>query len=95
VWDVPAANAIRLPEELPDNHELRARRNSLAAFVERNKTRGFLVGDGLEDGRQASPAEVDRLSGGETLRNPAGLIRCDACGRLRGELLAVKGEGWP
>src|SRR3989337_1499519 len=54
---------------------------------------GYLVGDGLEGGRPAAPADIDRLSGLGADGVPKGLTRCMDCRRFAGDYLALDGEG--
>ena len=92
-WGIPVIDAIALPEPLASTPELLARQAALEAFTRSNPATGFLVGDGLEDGRRATPEEVKRLSGRVQDRIPRGLRRCAGCGAFRGDYLAVLGEG--
>jgi hypothetical protein len=73
--------------------ELLARQAALEAFARRNRSSGYLVGDGLEGGRRATPLQVKRLSGRDEDGIPRGLRRCARCGAFRGDYLAVRGEG--
>ncbi len=94
VWGVPLAGQLHLPVPLPPSEELNRRVRALAAFIEREgSTDGCLVGDGLEGGRRATPAEVARLAVRDPEARPPGLVRCADCGWLRGEWLATQGEG--
>jgi hypothetical protein len=94
VFGMPLTGRLLLPEPLPDTEELRTRARALDAFIERvAATDGYLVGDGLEGGRRASPAEVRRLTGHDARGLPRGLSPCPDCGMPRGEFLAVQGEG--
>ena len=92
-WGMPVIDALALPEPLASTPEFLARQASLEAFVRRNPATGYLVGDGLEGGRRATPGEVKRLSGRDDDGIPRGLRRCDGCGAFRGDYLAVLGEG--
>ena len=94
VWGLPLAGRLRLPETIPLTEELRGRQGRLESFIDRVAARdGYLVGDGLEGGRRATTADVQRLSGPGACGATPGLARCAACGQLRGEFLAVAGEG--
>ena len=91
---VPVKDGLRLSVELPGTEELGARKAAFEAFCERlGSPDGFIVGDGLEGGRRATPADVTRLDGRDEEGIPAGLRRCVGCGHLRGEYLAARGEG--
>jgi hypothetical protein len=92
-WGIPVIGAIALPEPLASTPELLARQAALEAFARRNPASGYLVGDGLEGGRRATPEEVKRLSGRDEEGIPRGLRRCARCGAFRGDYLAVRGEG--
>lgn len=94
VVGIPLTDRLLLPEPVADTPELVGRKASLRIFCERIAPQGgFLVGDGLEGGRHATPADVMRLGGRDGSGIPAGLLRCADCSGLRGEHLAVKGEG--
>lgn len=93
VWGFPLLGRIHLPEDIPASPELTRRRAALRAFAESYKREGYLVGDGLEGGRRASPGEVKRLRGRDGQGIPRGLFRCPDCRAYRGEYLALKGEG--
>ena len=92
-WGPPVIDALALPEPLASTPELLARQAALEAFVRSNRSSGYLVGDGLEGGRRATPGEVKRLSGRNENGIPRGLRRCGGCGAFRGDYLAVRGEG--
>jgi hypothetical protein len=92
-WGLPVADGLEVSEPVPPTRELRARRTRLKAFAARHKGSGYLVGDGMEGGRRASPDEVDRLSGRDEAGIPRGLRRCRECGVFRGDFLALEGEG--
>jgi hypothetical protein len=92
-WGIPVIGAIALPEPLASTPDLLALQAALEAFARRNPASGYLVGDGLEGGRRATPEEVKRLSGRDEDRVPRGLRRCAGCGAFRGDYLAVRGEG--
>jgi hypothetical protein len=92
-WGIPVIGAIALPEPLASTPELLARQAALEAFARRGRAAGYLVGDGLEGGRRATPGEVKRLSGRDEDGIPRGLRRCAGCGAFRGGYLAVRGEG--
>jgi hypothetical protein len=90
---IPVIGAIALPEPLASTPELVARQAALEVFARRGRAAGYLVGDGLEGGRRATPGEVKRLSGRDEDGIPRGLRRCAGCGAFRGGYLAVRGEG--
>jgi ribosomal protein S14 len=92
-WGIPVIGSIALPEPLASTPELLARQAALEAFARRGRSSGYLVGDGLEGGRRATPEEVKRLSGRDEDGIPRGLRRCARCGEFRGDYLAVRGEG--
>jgi hypothetical protein len=92
-WGLPVVDGLEVSEPVPPTRELRARRTRLKAFAARHKGSGYLVGDGMEGGRRASPDEVDRLSGRDEAGIPRGLRRCRECGVFRGDFLALEGEG--
>jgi len=92
-WGVPVADRLELPVELPTSPELQARRAALALFVERHRSSGYLVGDGLEGGRRATTEDRERLSGQNENGIPRGLVRCTGCGSFKGDYLALGGEG--
>ena len=78
---------------LPETLELAARRKSLARFAATHSGSGYIVGDGREGGRPATGADFERLSGVDASGNPNGLTRCPECRWLRGDFLALKGQG--
>jgi len=82
-----------LAEQFPDTSELVDRREALLHFSEASKATGYIVGDGLEQGELASLEEAERLSGINEQGFPSGLSRCEMCHRLRGDFLALRGEG--
>jgi hypothetical protein len=91
-WGVPLMDRLELPEAIPVTPELTARRARLEEFVERHRCKGYLVGDGLGGGRQASEEDLRRLAGRDEQGVPRGLILCKVCGSFRGEYLAPWGE---
>ncbi|HET8734552.1 MAG TPA: hypothetical protein VFM45_12370 [Anaeromyxobacteraceae bacterium] len=94
VWGIAITGALDLPEPVRETLEFASRRRALDELVESaRKQGGYLVGDGLEGGRRATPGDVARLSRRGACGVPVGLERCGDCGRHRGEFLAVKGEG--
>lgn len=82
-----------LVEQSPDSPDIAARRDSLRRYAAANPGSGYIVGDGLEGGRPATDAEVERLSPTDGLGVPAGLSRCSECHCLHGDYLARQGEG--
>jgi len=90
---IPVAERLALVEPVPPTEEVAARRLALRAYTERSTPGGYLVGDGLEGGRPAAPADIDRLSGLGADGVPKGLTRCMDCRRFAGDYLALDGEG--
>lgn len=90
---IPVVERLALVEPVPQTDEIAARRLDLRAYAERLNPGGYLVGDGLEGGRAATPADVDRLSGHEADGVPKGLSRCAICRVFAGDYLALNGEG--
>lgn len=88
---LPVCDRLAVAAPLPETAELAARCDALRAFVRRCTRRGHLVGDGLEGGRPATPADVARLAGPAVDGLPRGLRRCPACGDLSGERLRIEG----
>jgi hypothetical protein len=89
----PVVDSLILAESLPETIELAARRRSLARFAAAHRGSGYIAGDGLEAGRPATAADIERLAGTDASGNPDGLARCPGCLRMRGDFLARKGEG--
>jgi len=89
----PVWNRLVLAEPIPASDELAARRQSLEWYGERHKLQGYIVGDGLEAGRYATPADMDRYLIGPPDGAPKGLSRCPTCNLLAGEYVAFRGEG--
>ncbi len=78
--------------------DLEIRRDALRNYVRRHRVSGHIVGDNLEAGRPAAPADADRLLGTGPDGLPRGLERCRSCGTPRGEALRPLpggGRGWP
>jgi hypothetical protein len=90
---IPVIDRLAIAGPLPDTAELRARRAGLWRYAASNRGSGYLVGDGLEDGRRATVADIARLTGPAVHGLPPALHRCATCGEARGDFLAVKGEG--
>lgn len=84
---LPVVDRLVIAGPLPETAELAARRDALGAYARRWTGTGYIVGDGLEGGRPATPADVARLAGPPVEDMPRGLRRCPACGELRGERL--------
>jgi hypothetical protein len=76
------------PFTIADTAEQATRRAALRRYIDRQRNRGYLVGDGLEGGRVAEPSDIERLSGPRVDGLPPGLQRCPTCGEPRGEHLA-------
>jgi hypothetical protein len=89
----PIHGRLALAEPIPESEELAARRQALQAYCELHRLEGYLVGDGLEAGRYATPADMDRYLIGPLDGMPKGLARCPACSHLAGEYIAFRGEG--
>lgn len=90
---IPVVERLALAEPVPPTEEVAARRLDLHAYAERSSRGGYLVGDGLEGGRRATPGDIDRLSGQDANGVPKGLSRCTTCGSFAGDYVAVDGEG--
>ncbi len=58
----PVVERLALVEPVPQTDEVAVRRLDLHAHAERLNQGGYQVGDGLEGGRPAAPADIDRLS---------------------------------
>ncbi len=89
----PVVDRLVLAESFPDTPDLSARRAALARFAAANRGAGYIVGDGLESGRAAGHADIERLSGTGADGIPNGLTRCPDCSRFRGDYLALTGQG--
>ncbi len=92
-FGIPVVEQLALVEPVPRSDEVAARRVALRAYADRSNPGGYVVGDGLENGRPATPADIDRLSRRQPDGVPAGLARCATCRWFKGDYLAVKGEG--
>lgn len=99
-WGRPVTDRLATPERFDDTAELIDRVARLARYSAAHRGTGYLVGDGLEGGRPATPSDIDRLAergpsalGPDSSGLPPGLARCPICSRLAGEFLAVHGEG--
>ena len=89
----PVVGRLVLADSFPDTLDLAARRAALGRFAALERGSGYIVGDGLEGGELATDADIARLSGNGRDGVPAGLARCPECRRLRGDFLALNGEG--
>ena len=89
---IPVIGQLALADPVADSPELIARRRRLRAFQSSWKADGYIVGDGLEGGRAATPVDIERLSGDLVDDLPPGLHRCATCGEARGELLWPDGD---
>jgi hypothetical protein len=78
---------LRLAESLIATDELVARRASCSLFAEGLVNGGYMVGDGVEAGELASPAELRRLTGRGGDGLPRGLRPCPDCGEPVGDYL--------
>jgi len=79
---------LALAEPVPQTDEVAARRLDLHAHAKRlNPPSGYQVGDGLQGGRPAAPADIDRLSRREADDIPKGLSRCTTCQVFAGDYL--------
>lgn len=56
----PVTDRLRLAEDFPETPELAARRARLHDFQERHRGTGYLIGDGLEHERPATPEDRAR-----------------------------------
>jgi hypothetical protein len=91
---IPVVDRLVLIEPVPQTDEVAARRLDLHAHAERLSPKsGYLVGDGLQGGRPAARADIDRLSGQEADGVPKGLSRCTTCRLFAGDYLALNGAG--
>jgi hypothetical protein len=90
---VPVVERLELAEPVPDTAEVAVRRLDLHALAERSNPGGYLVGDGLEGGRPAAPADIERLTRQGADGVPIGLSRCPTCHWFGGDYLALNGEG--
>jgi hypothetical protein len=89
---LPIIDRLRLAEDFPVTPELATRHALLEAFYERHRGDGFLVGDGLEGRRPATPEDRARLDGiGPDGLSP-GLRRCRTCREAAGECLTSTGD---
>ena len=59
---LPLAGGLHLPSDVLGGDELDERRTRLRAFTRQHAGTGYLVGDNLEGGREATAAEVARLA---------------------------------
>jgi hypothetical protein len=91
--DIAVVERLALVERFPASPDVLARRDSLARFADATRGFGYLVGDGLEAGRIATDADIEALSATDADGVPAGLARCPECRCLRGEYLALRGQG--
>lgn len=90
---IPVVDRLALVEPIPQTEEVAVRRVRLQAHAERLNPGGYQVGDGLEGGRPAAPADIDRLSRQEADGVSTGLTRCATCCWFAGDYLALSGEG--
>jgi hypothetical protein len=72
---IPVVERLALVEPVPQTEEVAVRRLDLYAHAELLNPGGYQVGDGLEGGRPAGPADIDRLFR-EADGVPTGLTRC-------------------
>jgi hypothetical protein len=84
---LPVIDRLRLAEEFPVTPELTSRHALLTIFEERHRGEGFLIGDGLEGRRPATPQDRARLAGIGPDGLPPGLRRCRTCRQAVGECL--------
>ncbi len=90
---LPVIDRLVIAGPIPETDEQERRRSALRAYAVEWPGDGYIVGDGLEGGRLATIEDISRLSGSGSNGLPPGLSACHACGRARGEYLAVRGEG--
>ena len=89
----PVVDRLVLAEVLAETPDLASRRDALRRFAAANQGSGYIVGDGLERGELADDADIERLSGVSAADIPNGLTRCSECRWLRGDYLALRGQG--
>jgi len=92
-FGIPVVERLVLAEQFSETPELVARQATLLRFREASGATGYIVGDGLERGDLATAADVDRLSVLNAEGFPLGLSRCRVCRWMRGDYLALRGEG--
>jgi hypothetical protein len=90
---IPVVDRLRLAGELPPTAEMAERQARLRAYAGVHRESGYIVGDGLEAGRRATPDDILRLAGLPGGDPHPGLARCPTCGELGGDYLATRGEG--
>lgn len=91
---IPVIERLALAESVPLTEEIATRHADLRALADRSRPQaGYIVGDGLEGGRPATPADIDRLSRHDPDGVPTGLSKCPTCGGFVGDYLARRGEG--
>ncbi len=90
---LPVIDRLRLADPLPTTPELEGRRDRLRAYTDAASGPGYIVGDGLEAGRPATPADIVRPVRRNDEDPYPGLVRCPTCRDLAGDFLATKGEG--
>ena len=91
---LPVPERLVLVDSPAGSTDLARRRFALHTYAKRlSAGSGYTVGDGLEGGRVATPAEVHRHREAPAGGIPAGLTRCGRCKALAGEYLALEGEG--
>lgn len=92
-WDGPAPTGsyvverLHLSESLLETTELTARRAELHAFDKAHRPRGYMVGDGTNQGERASAEDRARLGGRGPDGLPTGLRRCPVCHQAAGDYL--------
>jgi len=84
---IPVADRLVVAGPIEETVEQQARRAALRAYVERIKSKGYLVGDGLEGGRPATSEDLARMAPARPGELPPGMHRCIVCGEPRGEAL--------
>lgn len=90
---IAVVERLALAEPVPETEEVAVRRGRLKDYAKRSNPGGYLVGDGLEGGRPATPEDIDRLSRQDARATPKGLSQCTTCRSFTGDYLAVHGEG--
>ena len=82
------SDKLRPLYEIPDEPELKNRKEKLSQVIEEVQSRGgYIFGDLSKGGRRATVAELQALKGFQKDRIPVGLAKCWRCGFYRGTCL--------